>query len=143
MLRRVLKSVCEMPQTRSQTFDIVRTLSQTPEYKLQHDEAKKRLCLQLDESKRIWLNKFHDFNLLFFSVFVCSEEQAFVDYKRISKDEVLLYHTSVPSIYGGKGIGNILAKETFKFFDDRKEKMSITCPFLVKIRAQPKKWTVI
>ena len=62
-----------------------------------------------------------------------------MDYERIGEKEVLLYHTDVPKKYGGKGIGNILANETFKFFNERGDKMKITCDFLKKVQDKQKK----
>lgn len=76
-----------MPQTRAQTSTIIsRTLASSGKYVVEHDEKNHKFVIKLDP-----------------------DNSAFIDYEELNNKEVLLYHTEVPELYGGKGIGQILA----------------------------------
>ena len=63
MLRNIAKNLSRMPQTRSRTLLIVRELSDG-NYQLEHDEAKKKVFLQLDPGLFLFVCLFE--NLYFF-----------------------------------------------------------------------------
>ena len=75
---------------------------------------------------------------LIICAFSIVDNSAFIDYEQLNNNEVLLYHTEVPKIYGGKGIGQLLANEAFNHFDKSGQKMVITCTYLQKLYSNRK-----
>lgn len=124
-----------MPQTRAQTSTIIRrTLTAGQgEYVVEHDVKNHKFVIKLDP-----------------------DNSAFIDYEQLNNSEVLLYHTEVPELYGGKGIGQVLAdvsvvlkqkkvlslftfslfsshQAAFAHFERAGQKMVITCTYLQKL----------
>lgn len=101
-----------MPQTRAQTSTIIRrTLTAGQgEYVVEHDVKNHKFVIKLDP-----------------------DNSAFIDYEQLNNSEVLLYHTEVPELYGGKGIGQVLADAAFAHFERAGQKMVITCTYLQKL----------
>ncbi|KAH9419458.1 Protein natd1, partial [Dermatophagoides pteronyssinus] len=59
--------------------------------------------------------------------------EAFIKYERLGNNEVLLHHTEVPKQFRSTGIAKELATEVFKYFDETRQKMIITCTYLQKM----------
>lgn len=51
-------------------------------------------------------------------------------YKRDENNHIVLTHTEVPSEYGGRGLGSILARGVFDMARARGEKLVLKCPFM-------------
>ncbi|KAI2798812.1 Protein natd1 [Blomia tropicalis] len=119
MLRQTAKFIPSPVKTRSQIANIVvrglSTNSSSEQFIVKHDSKNNKFMIQLDP-----------------------DNSAFIDYEQLNNNEVLLYHTEVPKIYGGKGIGQLLANEAFNHFDKSGQKMVITCTYLQKLYSNRK-----
>jgi predicted GNAT family acetyltransferase len=55
---------------------------------------------------------------------------AFIQYTKRGEDVYNLYHTEVPSQFGGKGVGSALAKGTLEYIKAEGKQIIPTCPFV-------------
>ncbi|XP_046546792.1 protein NATD1-like [Haliotis rubra] len=61
-----------------------------------------------------------------------SGEKAVLQYDWLTEDLVDLYHTEVPPVFRGRGVGKLLAKAALEHFTEKKIRMSPTCTFIQK-----------
>ncbi|XP_067654221.1 protein NATD1-like [Haliotis asinina] len=61
-----------------------------------------------------------------------SGEKAVLQYDWVSDDLVDLYHTEVPPVFRGRGVGKLLAKAALQHFTEKNIRISPTCTFIQK-----------
>ncbi|XP_071098225.1 protein NATD1-like [Haliotis cracherodii] len=61
-----------------------------------------------------------------------SGEKAVLQYDWQTEDHVDLYHTEVPPVFRGRGVGKLLAKAALEHFLEKNIRMSPTCTFIQK-----------
>lgn len=57
-------------------------------------------------------------------------EEAILEYKYLTENEVDLTHTEVPESHGGQGIAALLAKAAFEYVVENDLKMKVSCWYL-------------
>ncbi|WP_017932285.1 GNAT family N-acetyltransferase [Robiginitomaculum antarcticum] len=66
--------------------------------------------------------------------------EAELTYKRVSDDVVDAYHTGVPKVLGGKGVGKALVAALFLDAQTRGYKVIPSCPFIASMAKRRAEW---
>jgi len=64
---------------------------------------------------------------------------AFIKYKNM-RDAVALLHTEVPSPLEGRGVAAALVEKTFKYLEERNQKIVPLCPYVAAFLKRYPEW---
>lgn len=65
---------------------------------------------------------------------------AFIEYNMLNDNTINLWHTQVPEILEGQGVGKALIIKTFEFCRNNHLKMVATCPFISTFLKRHPEW---